>query len=133
MDVKTREKMRDHIQWVKFSSTSWYKDGFFYSRYDEPSKDANKLKVKIQDQKIFYNKVGTSQSEDRLIFQDSRNPQRIYVGSVTDDEKYLLITASEGAAGHNLFYYKNLEKDSPVTPVIDKPIGHFDIVDETGW
>jgi len=129
MDVKTREKMRDHIQWVKFSSISWYKDGFFYSRYDEPPKDANKLKVKIQDQKIYYHKVGTPQSEDRLIFQDSKNPQRIYIGSVTEDEKYLLITVFEGAAGHNLFYYKNLEKDSPVTPLIDKPIGHFNVVE----
>jgi prolyl oligopeptidase len=131
MEVKTRGKMNDHIQWVKFSSTSWYQDGFFYSRYDEPPKDADKLKLKVQDQKIYYHKVGTTQSEDRLIFQDSRNPQRIYIGSTTDDEKYLLITVLEGSADHNLFYYKNLEKDSPVTPVIDKPIGHFNVVDET--
>jgi prolyl oligopeptidase len=131
MEVKTREKMNDHIQWVKFSSTSWYRDGFFYSRYDEPPKDADKLKVKVQDQKIYYHKQGTPQSEDKLIFQDSRNPQRIYIGSTTDDERYLLITVLEGSSDHNLFYYKNLEKDSPVTPVIDKPIGHFKVVDET--
>jgi len=132
MKVKTREKMNDHIQWVKFSSSSWYKDGFFYSRYDEPPKDANKLKVKIQDQKIYYHKVGTPQAEDKLIFQDSGNPQRIYIGSMTDDEKYLLITAFEGAADHNLSYYKNLEKDSPVTPVIAKAMGHFNVVDAIG-
>jgi prolyl oligopeptidase len=131
MEVKTRGKMNDHIQWVKFSSTSWYRDGFFYSRYDEPPKDADKLKVKVQDQKIYYHKQGTPQSEDKLIFQDSRNPQRIYIGSTTDDERYLLITVLEGSSDHNLFYYKNLEKDSPVTPVIDKPIGHFKVVDET--
>jgi prolyl oligopeptidase len=131
MEVKSREKMSDHIQWVKFSTSSWYKDGFFYSRYNEPPKDANKLKIKVQDQKIYYHKQGTPQSEDKLIFQDSRNPQRIYIGSTTDDEKYLLITVLEGSADHNLFYYKNLEKDSPVTPVIDKPIGHFNVVDET--
>jgi prolyl oligopeptidase len=129
MKVKTREKMSDHIQWVKFSSSSWYKDGFFYSRYDEPPKDANKLKIKVQDQKIYYHKAGTPQSEDKLIYRDSKNPKRIYIGSVTDDEKYLLIYVMEGAADYNFFYFKNLEKDSPVTPLIDKPIGHFNAVD----
>jgi prolyl oligopeptidase len=131
IEVKTRKKMKDHLQWIKFSSTSWYKDGFFYSRYNEPPKDANKFKVKVQDQKIYYHKMGTPQAEDKLIYQDSRNPKRLYIGSVTDDEKYLLISVFEGAADHNLFYYKNLEKDSPVTPVIDKSMGHFDVVNET--
>jgi len=132
MKVKTREKMSDHIQWVKFSSPSWYRDGFFYSRYDEPPKDADKLKIKVQDQEIYYHKIGTPQAEDKLIFQDPGNPQRIYSGSTTVDEKYLLIAAFEGASDYNLVYYKNLEKDSPVTLVIDKPIGHFIFVDETG-
>lgn len=30
---------------------------------------------------------------------------------------------------HNLIYYKNLEKDSPITPVIDKFMGHFRVVE----
>jgi prolyl oligopeptidase len=129
MEVETRGKMSDHIQWVKFSSASWYKDGFFYSRYDEPPQDADKLKIKVQDQEIYYHKIGTPQSEDKRIYRDPGNPQRIYYCSVSQDEKYLLISVSEGAADYDLIYYKNLGKDSLVTPVIDKPMGHFRVVE----
>ncbi|UCH96051.1 MAG: S9 family peptidase [Candidatus Aminicenantes bacterium] len=129
MEAKTREKLADHLQWIKFSTTAWYKHGFFYSRYDEPPKEANKLKVKIQNQKIYYHKLGTPQCEDKLIYQDPKNPKRGYFGWVPDNEKYLVINAWEGASDHNLIYYKHLEKDSPVTPVIDKPMGHFSVSD----
>jgi prolyl oligopeptidase len=130
MEVKTREKAADHLQWAKFSSTTWYKDGFFYSRYDEPPKDANTLKMQIQNQKIYYHKRGTPQSEDQLIFQDPRNPKRGYYCLVPDNEKYLIIYVWEGGSDYNLIYYKNLEKDSAVIPLINEPIGHFNFVAE---
>jgi prolyl oligopeptidase len=130
MDIKTREKLKDHIKWVKFSEIAWYGDGFFYSRYDEPE-ESEKLKAKIQDQKIYYHRSGTPQSADRLIYQDKENPKRGFICSVTDDEKYLLIDVWEGSSDFNYLYYKNLEKgfDSPVTPLVDKPVGHFYFVD----
>ncbi len=129
MKVQSREILQDHIQWIKFSTATWFRDGFFYSRYDEPPKDVNKLKVKIQGQKIFYHKQGTPQSEDKLIYQDPENPGRGFLCWVPDDEKYLVITVWEGGKDQELIYYKDLQKDSPVTPVIDKLMAHFSVVD----
>ncbi len=131
MEVKTRKKLSDHIKWVKFSGLAWYGDGFFYSRYDKP-KESEKLKAKIQDQKIYYHKLGTPQSRDRLIFQDKENPKRGYNSRVTDNGKYLVITVWEGTSNHNYVYYKKLGTDpeSPVTPLIDKPLGYFTFVEE---
>ncbi|NIM12299.1 MAG: prolyl oligopeptidase family serine peptidase [Candidatus Aminicenantes bacterium] len=131
MEVKTRKKLSDHINWVKFSGLSWYKNGFFYSRFDKP-KESEKFKAKIQDQKIYYHQLDTPQSRDKLIFQDKKNPKRGYYTRVTDNEKYMAITVWEGAANHNYLYYKKLgtDPDSPMTPLIDKPLGYFSFVEE---
>jgi prolyl oligopeptidase len=129
MEVKTRKKLDDHIEWVKFSGMSWYKEGFFYSRYDKP-KETEKLKAKNEFQKLYYHKVGTPQSEDKLIYQDKENPKRGFYGFVSDSKKYLGIFVWEGSANYNLLYYKNLEIDSAVLPIIDKTLANFWPVDE---
>src|SRR5438034_1023841 len=43
-DVETGKDRQDLLDWIKFSNTSWKKDGsgFFYSRYDNPE-EKNKL------------------------------------------------------------------------------------------
>lgn len=128
MDIASRKKLDDHIEWVKFSSMSWYKDGFFYGRYDTP-KEGEQLKAQLKDQKLFYHKLGTPQSEDKLIYQDKENPLRMIYSQVTDDEKHLFIYTQDGSSPHNLLYYKDLEKDSPFVPIIDKLIGSFYVVD----
>ena len=129
METASGKKLADHIRWAKFSSMSWYKDGFFYSRYDEP-KEADKLKAKIEFQKIFYHKVGTFQAEDKLIYGDQTNPQLGFGAEVTDNEKYLVITGWVGSANHNFLYYMNLESAAAVIPLIDKPLGQFVFVAE---
>lgn len=128
MNVKTRKKLSDHIQWVKFSDTAWYRDGFFYTRYAKPE-DSEKMKAKNQFQKLYYHKLGTPQSKDKLIFQDRKNPGMFFFCRVTDNEKYLVINAMMGAS-INLLYYKNLETNGEISPVIEKPLGYFRVVGE---
>ncbi|MCP5103896.1 MAG: S9 family peptidase [bacterium] len=129
MEVDTLKKLDDHIKWSKFSGTSWYKDGFFYSRYDAP-KEGEKLKAKNEFQKLYYHELGTPQSEDQLIYQDKDNPKRGFAGFVNDSKKYLIVHVWEGSASHNFLYYKNLESDSPVSPIIDSVMGRFNFVAE---
>jgi prolyl oligopeptidase len=50
-DIKTGEVLKDHIMWAKFSGISWYKDGFFYSRYPAPEK-GNILKASNENNKV---------------------------------------------------------------------------------
>jgi len=129
MEVTTRKKLPDLIEWAKFSGLSWYQDGFFYSRYDKPD-EAEKLKAKVEFQKIYYHKVGTPQAEDRLIYQDIANPKLGFGATVTESEKFLVIEAWEGSSDLNFIYYKNLATTAPVLPVIDQPLGHFTFVEE---
>jgi prolyl oligopeptidase len=68
-DVETGKDFDDHLKWVKFSGASWTHDrqGFFYSRYDEPN-EATKHEDVNYFQKLFYHRLGTPQSEDVLIY-----------------------------------------------------------------
>ncbi|MCB9359964.1 MAG: S9 family peptidase [Flavobacteriales bacterium] len=108
MNLETKEIMSDFITWVKFSGVSWYKNGFFYSGYT-PQKDENKLTQKNEFAKVFYHELGTEQKEDKIIFEDKEHPLRGFYASVTDDEKYMAISASEGTSG-NMIYLKDLTK-----------------------
>jgi prolyl oligopeptidase len=129
MEVQTREKLADHIQWTKSYGISWYKDGFFYSRFDEPE-NSEKLKAKNEFMKVYYHKLGRKQSADQLIYQDTGNPRLRFPVQVTDDEKYLVIDGRENMGSQNFLYYKDLGTNSSVLPLCDKLQGHFEFIDE---
>ena len=68
-DVQSAQDHADLIKWVKFSSASWTKDGqgFFYSRYDEPT-EGTKLTKANYFHKLYYHRLGTPQSDDKLVY-----------------------------------------------------------------
>jgi len=132
MDVASRKKLGDHLAWVKFSGMAWFKDGFFYSRYDKPKK-GEALKAQNEFQKLYYHKVGTSQNKDVLVMQDKKNPRRGWDASVTDDEKYLVIAGWEGSSDYNLLYYKDLsKKQSKIISLINKLEAQYSVIDNIG-
>lgn len=104
MDTETGTFHQDILKNVTHTGTSWYKDGFYYSKYD--SEDLH-LK-QYRNQKIFYHKLGDDFSNDQLIYEDPEHPLRYNHAFVSDDEKYLFISISEGTSG-NEFKYKSLQ------------------------
>jgi prolyl oligopeptidase len=108
LDIETGKLLPDVINWVKFSGISWYKDGFFYSRYDAPEEGAE-LSKSNQFHKVYYHKLGTDQAQDELIHQDTKNPKRNFYVHVTEDEKFLIMFESEASHG-NVLYFKDLTK-----------------------
>lgn len=131
MNVETKQLTGDIIKWAKFTGLAWYKDGFFYSRYDEP-KSGEELKQKNEFQKLYYHKLGTAQSEDQLIIQDIENPKRGWGASVTDDEKFLIISVWEGSSSKNMLWYKNLEENSAIIKLAETPDASYDFVENIG-
>ncbi|MBI5731271.1 MAG: S9 family peptidase [Ignavibacteriales bacterium] len=128
MDVQTKKLTTDYIKWSKFSGTSWYKDGFYYSRYDEP-KAGEELKQKVEFQKLYYHKLGTPQSEDKLVMEDKENPKYGFGAGVTDDERFLIISVSQGTAQENLLYFKDLTTDMPIKSIFTKFEADYSVVD----
>jgi prolyl oligopeptidase len=108
-DVDTGKDLPDLIKWVKFSGASWTKDnkGFFYSRYDEPKADTA-LRDANYFQKLYYHRLGTPQSDDKLIYERPDNKELGVGASVTDDGHYLVLFVWQGTSPKNRLYYKDL-------------------------
>jgi prolyl oligopeptidase len=117
-EVATGKDLPDIVEWSKFSSASWLKDGsgFFYEGYDKPAADA--MKAANYFHKIFFHKLGTPQSEDKLIF-DRPDDKEMNVGAhVTDDGSYLLIYQTKGSSPNNELAVKDLRRfDAPVIQI----------------
>jgi len=97
----------DTIWDIKFSAVSWLgNEGFYYSSYDKP-KEGSALSGKTSMHKLYFHKLGTKQSEDQLIFGGEQNVKRYITGRVSDDQRYLFITASQNTATNEL-YFKDL-------------------------
>lgn len=124
-DIETGKDLDDHIKWIKFSGMSWYKDGFYYSRYPEPE-EGEALSGSNENNRVYYHKLGTPQSEDMLVFEDTKFPLRSYTVGVTDDAQYAVITASESTNG-NAFGFKKIS-DEKFTWLVDTFDKNFSVV-----
>ncbi|MGA3126004.1 MAG: prolyl oligopeptidase family serine peptidase [Candidatus Korobacteraceae bacterium] len=132
--VATGIDLPDVIKWSKFSGASFSKDGkgFFYSRYDEP-KEQSMLRDTNYYQKLYYHKLGTSQSADALIYKRDDRKEWGFGGSVTDDGKYLIIYIGEGTDPQNRIYYKDLATPgSAVVALLDEKNAIYHFIDNDG-
>ncbi|MBN2243437.1 MAG: S9 family peptidase [Acidobacteria bacterium] len=118
MELASKKILPDRILWTKFSAAAWYRDGFFYSGYDEPAR-GGELTARNQFQKIFYHKMGDPQEKDTLIYEDARNPLRYFSLEVSEDEKYAFLGISEGTSGNELYWKDLTRAEAPFEPLIE--------------
>jgi prolyl oligopeptidase len=105
VDVATKKVLGEKLQWLKFTGFSWKGDeGFYYGRFPAP-KDEDALKGKNINQQVFYHKIGTPQSEDRLVYEDTEHPQRFAAVGLTEDERFLILNTSEGTSGGEIWFW----------------------------
>ncbi len=117
---------------VKFSGLAWRgNDGFYYSSYDKPE-EGSALSGMTDQHKLFFHKLGTPQSADALVFGGSATPRRYIGGYLTEDERFLVITAANATSGGELYIQDLSKPDSPIMNVV----GNFDkdhaIIDNDG-
>jgi len=106
LDIASGKQLSDTLNYSKFSDIGWEGDGFYYTRYPAPTKNAA-LVNKNESPKIYYHKLGTQQSADKLIYEDKEHPMRTVGAYTTDDEKYLVIHTEDASDG-NAVFVKNL-------------------------
>ena len=131
MDVETKNLLDDHLEWIKFSGTSWKGDGFYYSRYDEP-KEGDELKASNEYHKVYYHKIGTAQSEDKLIYKNDEYPKRNYYAGTTDDESFLFMSESAGTSGNALWVKKLDGSQDDFTLVAEGFENEYNVIDNLG-
>ena len=132
MDLKRNEVLKDTLVDVKFSGISWYKDeGFYYSSYDKPK--GSFLSSKTDQHKLFYHKIGTNQSDDLLIYGMAKDQKNRYINaSVTDDDRYLIISASISTSGNKLLFKDLVKPDSDFVSIIDNYNSDSYLLDNVG-
>lgn len=125
-NIETGETLNDHLMWVKFTSIAWKDDGFFYSRFPEPT---NELSGVNENGQLYYHKVGTEQKEDKLAYEDKDNPDVSFTADVIN-KRYLIIYGSESTSG-NCLYYKDLDKaNSDFVKLVDNFENDYAVIDE---
>ncbi len=119
IDAESKQILEDTLVDVKFSGISWKdNDGFYYSSYDKPK--GSELSAKTDQHKLYYHKIGTKQSEDQLIFGGSTEEKHRYVGGyVSEDGRFLFITASVSTSGNKLFLKDLTKPDAKLLTVLD--------------
>jgi prolyl oligopeptidase len=116
LDAQTGKLLDDHIRWAKFTDAGWQGDGFYYSAYDAPVQGKEFSNVN-ENHKIYFHKMGTPQSADKLAYQNPAYPKRFYSAGVSDDETVMFLVESGDGLG-NALYVKDLRKpNAPFVPM----------------
>ncbi|KRS22182.1 prolyl endopeptidase [Alishewanella sp. WH16-1] len=132
IDTETKQQIGDTLTDIKFSGIAWVaNDGFFYSSYDKP--DGSELSAMTDQHKLYYHKLGTPQSEDKVIFGATDEQKHRYVGaSVTEDDRYLLVSAAVSTSGNKLFIKDLSQPDSGFVTIVDDTTSDVDLLDNQG-
>lgn len=132
MNAADKTVIGDTLIDVKFSGLAWKgNEGIFYSSYDKP-KDASALSAMTDQHKLYFHALNTPQSTDKLIFGGSATPRRYVGASLTDDERFLVVTAANATSGNEL-YMKDLSNPESafVTVVGNMDKNHY-VIDNEG-
>jgi prolyl oligopeptidase len=135
IEVATKTPLADTLDWIKASSPAWRGDGFYYSRYPAPAK-GRELSSANENHQVYYHRIGTPQSQDELVFEDAKNPQRFHGVQTTEDERFAILTVSDRGKGKkgNAVFVRDLTKPGTTFAPLTGAIGDdtFDVVDNVG-
>ena len=128
IDIDTGEHLPDTIEWAKFSGATWENDnsGFYYQKYDEPKDEL--LKDINTAPKLMFHKLGTSQSEDKVIYENPDKPRWGWGISVVQESDIKFLSISNGTDERNRLYVQ-LKKGEEFIPLIDELIGAYQYLD----
>lgn len=131
--IKTSDKtiVEDTLRDVKFSGLAWKgNDGFYYSSYDKPK--GSELSAKTQFHKLYFHKLGAKQSTDQLIFGGEKMPRRYVGASLTEDERYLVISAATSTTGNELYVQDLKDPKGKLITVVGNFDNDHNVIDNDG-
>ena len=127
-DVKTMKSLPEIISGVKFSSVAWFKNGFYYSRYE----NKGNLNAINEFHKIYYHTLNTNQDQDVLVWEDKEHPKRNFSVTVSEDQRFLIISGSESTSGNSVYFQDLLNPNSKPTAIVKGFDHDFDFLGSSG-
>ncbi|TAE66516.1 MAG: S9 family peptidase [Bacteroidetes bacterium] len=132
INTANKQVLKEKLSYLKFTGLNWKGDeGFYYSRYPDAD-DATKLSKKNEYMKVYFHKIGTSQADDQLIYEDTKHPLRNFGAGLSEDETFLFISASEGTSGGEILYKKTANTASGFEVMIEGFATEPDVIDNVG-
>lgn len=117
MNVADKTLLKDQVGDVKFTGITWKgNEGFFYSRYQDQS--GSKLSSKTENHKVFYHKLGTPVTSDILVFGNDEQPRRYVSVSISEDQKFLVVSAAQATSGNELYLIDLGKEGYTAVPVV---------------
>lgn len=134
METGTRRLLTDHIEWAKFTGAAWNGDeGFYYSAYARPE-EGKEFSNANENHKVYYHKVGTSQQDDTVAYENPAQPLYFHTASVSDDGSAMFIYESGQGIGAGL-KVKDLRRPGSQWQVIessqDFTVSPIEVIDGT--
>jgi prolyl oligopeptidase len=132
MNTADKSQLGDTLYDVKFSGLSWKgNEGFYYSSYDKP-KEGSDLSGITQHHKLFFHRLGEDQKNDQLIFGGAATPRRYISGGVSEDGRFLIISAAISTYGNELYIQDLSKPKSPIVNIVDNFDGAHSFVHSEG-
>jgi len=119
INTATGEHLADTLAPNRQGGISWLKDdsGFFYSAFPQTA-TGGELKQETFNQKIYFHKLGTPQSQDFIVYERPDDKELFVGGDVTEDGKFFIISVNKGTRPENMVYYMPLAGFDPSTGLI---------------
>jgi prolyl oligopeptidase len=116
IETATGKALPDVIDRTRFASVAWKNDnsGFYYTRH--PKKGEVPAGEEVYHVKAFYHALGVDPAKDPLIFGEGRNAQDIPSVTLSDDDRWLLITVFEGWSKSEM-YLQDLKAGTPAVEI----------------
>ncbi|TQO39075.1 prolyl oligopeptidase [Arenibacter algicola] len=132
INAENKSIVEDTLVDIKFSGVSWRgNEGFFYSSYDKP--EGSELSAKTDRHKLYYHKLGTPQKSDEVVFGGIPEEKHRYVGGyVTEDDRYLVVSAAVSTSGNKLFIKDLTQPESELMTILDTTDSDSQIIDNVG-
>lgn len=103
LDTKSGKQLADHVEWAKFTDASWDGDGFYYSAYPRPE-EGKEFSNANENHQIYYHKIGTPQSQDRLVYEDPEHPLHFHSAYVPESQDYLFVLGAGEGLGESVIF-----------------------------
>ena len=78
---------------------------------------------------MFYHALGTSQTADKLVFENPKHPLRTIQANISDDEQLLFVTESESTSGNTLLMKDVSKPNAAWTSIISDFANDYSVVE----
>ena len=130
-DLEKKENLEEIIQWCRFTNMAWVGDkGFYYSRYPEPGTVAPEDVVNFNQ--VYWHTLGTTQDEDRLVFERPDFKELGFSPFLSSDQQYLLLQVHHGTEPRNGLYYQKLAQGDTFVRLLEPGEARYQFLGNEG-